>query len=194
MDILFFGIEALAGVLGFFAFLRAMSRFTLIASAVDRDAVMREWGGQALWAMGSGVSLAICALAGERAFSVIMLALMLSIVLILFGGIIAWLRNRKLYGKISAAYASEVEALVVIRHLDPSNIRGVDENDNSRIFTQEEVNGLIGLQGRVRMLNWASGLKVLGDKGATALFMFTSLDGEQQFILHPNDIVVSVIV
>lgn len=193
MGVLMFVFEALFGVLGFVAFLKAMARFTLIASANDRDEVMGVWGGQALWSMLAGVSLVACALAGGRTFSVIMVAAMMSLVLIICGGAIAWLRNRKLYGKISASQASADEALVVIRHLVQGNVRGLGDDSEQRVFSQEEIDGLIGLQGRVRMLNWASGRKVLGNGGATALFMFTSADGEQQFILHPNDIVVSAI-
>lgn len=189
-------LEVVAGLLGLYCLMRGMRALTRAARGNSRSEVFRDWAHIGLWALGSSAALTLCAVMGGRSFSVVVASVMMALMIIIGGSVVVWLRLRKLQMRAEsrgAMDASDGTGLVVIRDLQPKNPRGgYGDGSDQLFFTRAEIEELIGVRGRVKMLNFATGRRYVGDTSTSVLYQFESEDGQNSFILHYDDVVTSV--
>ncbi|SFF32904.1 hypothetical protein [Paracidovorax wautersii] len=190
-------LEVLTGLMGLYCLMRAMRALARASRGDSRSEVVRDWARIGMWALGGSVALSFCAVMGGRSLSVVMASVMMALMMVLGGSVIVWLRLRRLQMRAQsrdAMDASDGTGLVVIRDLQLKNPRGGagDGGSEQLYFTRADIERLIGVRGRVKMLNFAAGRRFVGGASTSAMYHFESEDGQNSFILHHDDVVTSV--
>lgn len=189
-EILWSIVEFAAGFGGLYALYQCMKHLRSVGSARSAAEVWQRFSTLMVWAVACCGALIVCALAGGRSLGVVFLATLLAVLVTGAGGLLSWLRLKTLRFARQGVQQDAQGELVEVRSLVLGRVRGRDESGEEVCFAPEQIEKLIGVRGRVRMLNWASARKSGGQTGGIVpLMAFWSEDGDA-FVLYPDDEVV----
>lgn len=189
-DILQSVAEIVFGIGGLYALYQCMRQIRVMVAANTVSEVWRRFSVLMIWSVVCCVSLIGCALVGGRALGVVFLATLVTVMVSGAGLVLALLRSKTVQPGGARPKAAQDGELVQVRSLVSGRVRGRDDNGAEVRFDSDEIKALVGVQGHVRMLNWASARKSGSQIGGIMPLMAFWSDKGDAFVLYSDDDVV----
>lgn len=197
MDFLMMSAQAIFGVFGTYCLLRTLSQVRQAGQSSSLNEAWAYWYTQLMWGVGALLLLQLCVWSSGMGFSMHMFVFIVVFALALLGLMQVSLVTRRAKqlaaaGVTGADDGAEVDLLqqVIVKKLVPNRVRGVDDDGQEVVFTEEDLRGLENLRGVVHMVR-ASGLGMALSNGAHIgpVMGFTNNQGDS-FLLYADDVVV----
>lgn len=186
-DLMLAFMEIVTGGIGLYALYGCMKQLKEVARSQNESEMRKRFGMVVLWALCSSVALVACALIGQRATSVVVLACGISVMFMIAGAMLLVLKRRTFRMQTTAEQAiPPANQLIEVKSLHKGRIRGLNEAGSPIYFNDVEIDDLSGIRGFVRILNWASASRARTAAGTRAMLAFWDEDGNT-FLLYPDD-------